>query len=154
MITAAEQSLGKEMRRELIAAGERLASAAPSTQGRMGFATASCVSAAIASLDRFRYIRCQRLDNTALRDAASLALADKVAQLFGEPPKVADLALDICQMVAGDSVDVLAILAAVLCESQENSHFLDGEAKVAGPFHEREAVHDAPAVDSVSPGRR
>jgi hypothetical protein len=38
-------------------------------------------------------------------------LADHVAQLFGEPLKVADLALDICQMVAGDGVDLLAIPA-------------------------------------------
>jgi len=97
------------------------------------------VSEAICALDGPRYIRCQRLDDTALGNAASLALADHVTQLFGEPLKVADLALDIRQMAAGDGVDLRAIPVALPRESQESPHFLDGEAKVAGPFDEGEA---------------
>jgi hypothetical protein len=111
------------------------------------------VSTAIFSLDRLRYIRCQRLDDTALRDAATLALADNTAQLSGEPPEVADLALDICQMVAGDGVDLLAISPDVPRESQENAHFLDGEAEVAGAVHEGEAVHVAAVVNTIARGR-
>src|SRR5260221_444731 len=111
------------------------------------------VRAATSSLDSFRYMRCQRLDDTALRDAAALALADKVAQLLGQSLKVADLALDIRQMAAGDCVDLLAIPVGLLCESQEDAHFLDGETKVAGPLHEGEAVHVAAAVDTIPRGR-
>jgi hypothetical protein len=48
-----------------------------------------------------------------------------MAQFLGEPLKVADLALDICQMVAGNGVDLLAISPDVPRESQENAHFLD-----------------------------
>lgn len=73
-----------------------------------------------------------------------------MAQFLGEPLKVADLALDICQMVAGNGVDLLAISPDVPRESQENAHFLDGEAEVAGAFHEGEAVHVAAALNSIA----
>ncbi len=49
-----------------------------------------------------------------------------MTQLSGEPLKVADLALDICQMAAGDGADLLAIPVDVPCERQQNSQFLDG----------------------------
>src|SRR5690606_4530177 len=85
------------------------------------------------SSTHLRFARRERLDDAALGDRASAALADDAVQLMAQSLKIADLSLHLHQVLARDGIDRIAGPVALIGKPEEIAHLLDRETQIARP---------------------
>lgn len=80
--------------------------------------------------------RPERLNDLAVAYRAMPAAANHTLEFVAHGNEVGDLAFDLSQMSAGDGIDSLAGLVAVVGEHEQVAHGIEAEPQVAGAANE------------------
>src|SRR3990167_9577439 len=99
---------------------------------------------------RFRYsARTQRLDDLAVGNRPVSAGTNHAIQFSAQRGEIADLAVDVVEVDAGDAVHRFAGLRLVVGQSQQFPHSLEREAEITGAADEREACQMLGPIGAV-----
>jgi len=102
---------------------------------------------------RFRYsARTQRLDDLAVGNRPVSAGTNHAIQFSAQRGEIADLAVDVVEVDAGDAVHRFAGLRLVVGQSQQFPHSFQREAEITGAADEREACQMLGPIGEVIGG--